>query len=89
MSTACIAEFGNILAGIGLRGYNKHSIEGLNIILGMQLSKHLRVTYSYDYGLNSLQTLSEGSHELGMNYNLQKLISWGLPPKNNIQPRNL
>lgn len=86
---SCVAEFGNILAGIGIRGFNSRSLDGLNFIMGMQLNKHFRLLYSYDYGLSSLQTVSDGTHEFSLNYNLQKLIDWGLPPKVRYNPRNL
>jgi len=89
VTTSCVAEFGNILAGVGLRGFNSKSLEGLNFIMGMRLNKHMKLHYSYDYGLNSLQTVSDGTHELMINYNLEKLIEWGLPPKVRYNPRHL
>ena len=89
LSSSLIADFGNILVGLGLRGFDRNSLDGLNFILGMQLNKHFRLSYSYDYGLNSLQDYAEGSHEIMINYNLQKLIGLGLPPKIIYNPRNL
>jgi len=89
ITTSCVAEIGNILAGVGLRGFNSKSLEGLNFIMGMRLNKHTRLYYSYDYGLNSLQSVSDGTHELMINYNLEKLIEWGLPPKVRHNPRHL
>lgn len=89
LTSSVIADFGNILVGLGLRGFDRNSLEGLNFILGMHINKNIRLSYSYDYGLNSLQDYSEGSHELLLNYNLQKLIGLGLPPKIIYNPRNM
>jgi type IX secretion system PorP/SprF family membrane protein len=40
----------------------------MSIILGVQANKQLLVSYSYDYGLNRIQTYSQGSHEIAVNY---------------------
>ena len=89
ITTGAIGEFGNILAGLSIRGFSSKSIDGLNFIIGSKVNPKLRISYSYDYGLNSLQVFSEGSHELQINYNLNKQISWGLPPKIRYNPRSL
>ena len=89
ITTGALGEFGNILAGLSIRGFSSNSIDGLNFIIGSKVNPKLRVSYSYDYGLNSLQSFSEGSHELQLNYNLNKQISWGLPPEIIYNPRSL
>jgi type IX secretion system PorP/SprF family membrane protein len=89
ITTGALGEFGNILAGLSIRGFSSNSIDGLNFILGSKVNPKLRVSYSYDYGLNSLQNFSEGSHELQINYNLNKQISWGLPPEVIYNTRSL
>jgi type IX secretion system PorP/SprF family membrane protein len=82
-------EYGNVFGGLGVRGYDNNSIEGIIFIMGMQIDKHYKLSYSYDYGLSSLQNVNDGSHEFTINYNLQKLIGIGLPPKIIYNTRNL
>ena len=84
-----LGEFGNILAGMSLRGFSSKSLDAINFLIGSQVNKKLRISYSYDYGLSNIQTFSEGSHELQLNYNLNKQIAIGLPPKVIYNPRSL
>jgi len=48
-------------------------------LIGIQLSKQLRIGYSYDYTLSDLQKFNSGSHEFTLNYdfsfNKNKIIS--------------
>jgi type IX secretion system PorP/SprF family membrane protein len=37
-------------------------------ILGVQINPQFLVSYSYDYGLNSIQKYSQGSHEIALSY---------------------
>jgi type IX secretion system PorP/SprF family membrane protein len=39
-------------------------------IMGFQLSKQLRIGYSYDYTISDLQKYNSGSHELTLSYNI-------------------
>lgn len=39
-------------------------------LLGIQLSKQLRLGYSYDYTLSDLQKFNSGSHEFTLSYNI-------------------
>jgi type IX secretion system PorP/SprF family membrane protein len=39
-----------------------------SVILGIQATKQFLISYSYDYGLNQIQTYSQGSHEIVLNY---------------------
>jgi len=80
---------GNVFGGIGLRGYSSSSLDAVSVILGAQLSKHITLIYSYDAGISGLRTVNDGSHELLINYNLQKAIGTGLPPKIIYNPRYL
>lgn len=52
-----------IWAGLGYR--SNSSAIGL---LGAQITPQLMASYSYDYGLNSIQKYSQGSHELAISY---------------------
>jgi len=89
ISVLALTEYGNIFGGIGLRGYNNDSIESIIFLMGVQIDKNYRVSYSYDYGLNSIGRVSDGSHEFILNYNLQKLIGIGMDPPIIYNPRNL
>lgn len=58
--------------GVGSRGYNKRSFESLFLITKIKLSKEIVLMYSYDKSLNSLKTVSQGSHELSIQYVIPK-----------------
>lgn len=79
----------NILAGLNLRGYNGTSMDALSVILGTNMGKKYKLVYSYDFGLSSIRSVNQGTHELMVSYNLQKLIGIGLPPKIIYNPRDL
>lgn len=75
--------------GIGLRGYSGNTIDALTLTAGLQLSKHYKVSYSYDLGISGFKNNHEGTHEFILNYNLAKAIGIGLPPKIIYNPRYL
>jgi|JI8StandDraft_2_1071088.scaffolds.fasta_scaffold79695_1 type IX secretion system PorP/SprF family membrane protein len=79
----------NLLLGLNFRGYSPTSIDAFSVVLGTNIGKKYFVTYSYDFGLSQLRSFHQGSHELMLSYNLQKLIGIGLPPKIIYNPRNL
>ena len=80
---------GNIFGGLGMRGYNSKSIDAAVIIAGWQFNENYTLSYAYDIGLSKLRTSHEGTHEILLNYNLNKLIGAGLPPKIIYNPRFL
>jgi type IX secretion system PorP/SprF family membrane protein len=86
---SCLVKNGNIFGGLSLRGYNENSFDALVIIGGIKLNQHYTLTYSYDAGLNDIKNISQGSHEININYNLNKRIAIGLPPEIIYNPRNL
>ncbi len=53
--------------------------DAISALLGMQLTKQLRVGYSYDYTLSKLQSFNSGSHEITLGYDFsfdkRKVIS--------------
>ena len=49
-------------------GLSYRSNSALAVILGVQVNKQFLVSYSYDYGLNKIQSYSQGSHEIAINY---------------------
>ena len=86
---SAICNYGNIFGGINLRGFSKNTIESVGIITGIKFNKHYTIAYSYDLGISSLKNSSEGSHELILKYNLNKIINTGLPPRIIYNPRDL
>ena len=79
----------NFFLGGGLRGFNENTLDAATILGGFNISKKLKVGYAYDITLSNLQNVSNGSHELVINYNLQSIIGAGRPPKVIYNPRNL
>jgi len=77
------------VAGLGFRGYNVNSVDAVVLYAGLRFNRKYTLTYSYDLGINGLRTFNEGTHEFVLNYNLQKLIGVGLPPKVKYNPRFL
>ena len=75
--------------GVGFRGYSGNTIDALTLMAGLQLSKHYKVSYSYDLGISGFRNNNEGTHEFILNYNLAKAIGLGLPPKIIYNPRYL
>lgn len=86
---SCLVKNGNVFGGTSIRGYSRSSIDAIVLILGFQMNSNYTISYSYDIGLNSLRNVSEGSHEININYNLNKLIGVGLLPEIIYNPRNL
>ena len=84
-----IVKSGSVFGGGSIRGFNSTSLESFVIIGGIKLNDHYTLSYSYDVGINEIRTVSQGSHEIHINYNLNKLIGIGLPPEIIYNPRNL
>ena len=49
-------------------GLSYRSNAAMAAIVGVQINPQFLVSYSYDYGINSIQKYSQGSHEIGINY---------------------
>lgn len=79
----------NLFLGGGIRGLNSNSLDAATLLGGFNLSKKIKVAYAYDITLSGLQNVSNGSHELVLNYNLGLPIGKGRPPKVIFNPRNL
>ncbi len=79
----------NIFGGASFRGYNANSIDAVIFIVGYKLNEKVTLAYSYDLTLSGLSDVSKGSHEILLNYNLNKLIGKGTPPKIIYNPRFL
>jgi type IX secretion system PorP/SprF family membrane protein len=71
----------NIFLGASFRGYNKNSVDAVAILGGLKLNPKLTLAYSYDLGLSDLKNVTQGSHEIMLQYNLGKEFGKGkLPP---------
>ena len=73
-------------AGLGWRGWNAHSFDAAVIHLGLRLDHHWKVYYAYDVPITGIGGVGNGSHELIINYNLNKRVGLGLPPKTIYNP---
>lgn len=73
--------------GTNVRGYSGKTLDAVSLITGMKINRHYRISYAYDLSLSDLRNFSDGSHEFILNYNLNKLIGAGLPPKVIFNPR--
>jgi len=90
LEIAGIAEYRNqYFGGLGFRGYHANSFDAVVLYAGFKFNRKYRLTYSYDLGINGLRRFHEGTHEFVLNYNLQKIIGLGLPPKVIYNPRFL
>lgn len=79
----------DLLAGFNVRGFSNTSIDAGAFMIGTNIGKKYFITYSYDFGLSQLRSFHQGSHEIMLSYNLQKLIGIGLPPGIIYNPRDL
>ncbi|MEM9885515.1 MAG: type IX secretion system membrane protein PorP/SprF [Bacteroidota bacterium] len=79
----------NISVGASFRGYDANTSDALALIGGFRLSEKVRLYYSYDVTLSGLNTVNTGSHEILVNYNLNKEFGEGVPPPIIYNPRDL
>jgi type IX secretion system PorP/SprF family membrane protein len=79
----------NIFGGLAFRGYSENTIDATAFLVGFKLSEKITLAYSYDLTLSSYNSVSNGSHEILINYNLNKIIGAGVPPRIIHNPRFL
>ncbi|HMQ47536.1 MAG TPA: type IX secretion system membrane protein PorP/SprF [Saprospiraceae bacterium] len=79
----------NILGGASLRGYNSNSLDAVGIIFGVKLSEQVNVLYAYDITLSGLRQVSNGSHEIMLNYRIKTNFGQARLPKIIYNPRTL
>ena len=79
----------NIFGGAAFRGYSQNTIDATAFLVGIKLSEKITLAYSYDLTLSSYNSVSNGSHEILINYNLNKIIGAGVPPRIIHNPRFL
>ncbi|MBK9254738.1 MAG: PorP/SprF family type IX secretion system membrane protein [Saprospiraceae bacterium] len=78
-----------VFGGLTFRGYNSASLDAIGVVIGSKINNNYTISYSYDIGISELRLVNEGSHEILLSYNLNKLIGIGLPPKIIYNPRHL
>lgn len=79
----------NIFGGASFRGYTSTTIDAVVLLAGFKLSEKISFAYAYDMTLSELSNVSSGSHEIILNYNLNKQIGAGVPPNIIYNPRFL
>lgn len=77
------------LGGVGYRGFTANAQDAVFLYVGMQITKNLLLAYNYDISLNALRSFNSGSHEIVLNYNLQKEMGKQIPQKIIYNPRFL
>lgn len=80
---------GNIFGGGAVRGFSSQSIDAAGIIGGWRLSEQITLAYVYDFPISPLGSVQQGSHEVLLNYNLNKPLGKGKLPKIIFNPRFL
>lgn len=79
----------NIFLGAAFRGYNNTSRDAVSILGGFKLSEKITFGYAHDITISSFNTVQNGTHEILINYNLNKRIFGGRPPAIIYNPRSL
>lgn len=80
---------GNVFGSIGVRGYNSNSLDAIIFMVGSRFGNNINAAYSYDAGLSSLKRVNEGSHELSIFFDLNKLIGQQIRERIIYNPRSL
>lgn len=79
----------NIFLGAAFRGYNNTSNDAVSILAGLKLSEKVMLGYAHDITISSYNTVQNGTHEIMINYNLNRRIMGGRPPAIIYNPRSL
>lgn len=79
----------NLIVGGGVRGYDTNSLDAFIATVGVELKSGVTLLYAYDNTLSTLNTISSGSHEFIIKYNIDTNLGKGRPPGIIYNPRNL
>jgi type IX secretion system PorP/SprF family membrane protein len=75
-----------IWAGIGYRGFDAYTQDAAVGIAALSINENLLLSYSYDFPVSALEKVSQGSHEVMINYRVN-LFKPALPGKAIFNPR--
>ena len=79
----------NIFGGVAFRGYSDLNNDAVVFLAGVKWNNNFTLAYAYDLSIGSLQGFNSGSHEVVLNYNLNKKIGKEIPSKVIYNPRFL
>ncbi len=79
----------NIFGGVAFRGYSGPTNDAVVFLAGVKWNDNFTLAYAYDLSIGSLQGFNGGSHEVVLNYNLNKKIGKEIPAKVIYNPRFL
>lgn len=72
---AAVADINRtITAGLGFRGYSQNTIDAITVIGGLRVNPQIKIVYGLDLSLSPIKDYHQGTHELMINYNLNKKI---------------
>ncbi len=75
LDLSAMAEINNkVFAGLGLRGYSGTTFDAISVFGGLKINENIKIFYGLDFTISSLNTAHQGTHELVLNYNLNKKI---------------
>jgi type IX secretion system PorP/SprF family membrane protein len=77
----------NIMFGASFRGYSSNTADAVVLLIGARVARNITLAYAYDLPISGLNTTNSGTHEIVLNYNLNKIIGAGIPPKIIYNPR--
>lgn len=77
----------NIVLGFGVRGISE--VDALMLQGGLKLNDQWKLFYAYDSGISAFSGALGGSHEIGLNFNINRRIGGGVPPRIIYSPRFL
>lgn len=77
----------NIFGGVSFRGYTATSVDALILQAGFRLNEKITLAYAYDLTLSSLKKVSDGSHEIMIQYDFGTAPGKGRLPAIIYHPR--
>lgn len=61
----------NLFGGIGIRGYNKTSVDAIKFILGGRISERIMLSYNFESSISPIKVYSGNTHELLLQYRIK------------------
>lgn len=76
-----------LFGGAAYRGFSVNTSDAVAIFAGYRVNENVSFAYAYDVPISTLSSVNTGSHEIMLNYNLNKTIGTPLPAKIIYNPR--